>query len=167
MRTEIQDFIDQEAPSGLQLSPDGRFGAFVVTKPDGEENCYHSWLQVVDVENGTVRKLTSGKKEKSFAWEDGEHLFFVGNREKDRKGEALLYRISVAGGEAELCGTLPKGTRKIRCQNGILYCLVHEHYYEKEEDYEVFDEIPFWSNGVKFFTIEGPNKERIEFSQYL
>ena len=40
MRTEIQDFIDQEAPSGLQLSPDGRFGAFVVTKPDGEENCY-------------------------------------------------------------------------------------------------------------------------------
>ena len=136
MRTEIQDFIDQEAPSGLQLSPDGRFGAFVVTKPDGEENCYHSWLQVVDVENGTVRKLTSGKKEKSFAWEDGEHLFFVGNREKDRKGESLL------------CGTLPKGTRKIRCQNGILYCLVHEHYYGKEEDYEVFDEIPFWSNGV-------------------
>lgn len=148
MRTEIQDFIDQEVPSGLQLSPDGRFGAFVVTKPDGEENCYYSWLQVVDVENGTVRKLTSGKKEKSFAWEDGEQLFFVGNREKDRKGEALLYRISVAGGEAELCGTLPKGTRKIRCQNGILYCLVHEHYYEKEEDYEVFDEIPFWSNGV-------------------
>ena len=45
MRTEIQDFIDQEAPSGLQLSPDGRFGAFVVTKPDGEENCYHSWLR--------------------------------------------------------------------------------------------------------------------------
>ena len=27
--------------------------------------------------------------------------------------------------------------------------------------------LPFWSNGVKFFTIEGPNKERIEFSQYL
>lgn len=27
--------------------------------------------------------------------------------------------------------------------------------------------LPFWENGVKFFTIEGPNKERIEFSQYL
>ena len=27
--------------------------------------------------------------------------------------------------------------------------------------------LPFWANGVKFFTIEGPNKERIEFSQYL
>ena len=27
--------------------------------------------------------------------------------------------------------------------------------------------LPFWENGVKFFTIEGPNKEMVEFSQYL
>lgn len=27
--------------------------------------------------------------------------------------------------------------------------------------------LPFWENGVKFFTIEGPNRENIEFSQYL
>lgn len=27
--------------------------------------------------------------------------------------------------------------------------------------------LPFWDNGVKFFTIEGPNREKIEFSQYL
>lgn len=27
--------------------------------------------------------------------------------------------------------------------------------------------LPFWENGVRFFTIEGPNKERIEFSQFL
>lgn len=27
--------------------------------------------------------------------------------------------------------------------------------------------LPFWERGVKFFTIEGPNKEKIEFSQYL
>ena len=27
--------------------------------------------------------------------------------------------------------------------------------------------LPFWDNGVRFFTIEGPNKEKIEFSQYL
>lgn len=24
--------------------------------------------------------------------------------------------------------------------------------------------LPFWENGVRFFTIEGPNKEKIEFS---
>lgn len=27
--------------------------------------------------------------------------------------------------------------------------------------------LPFWENGVKFFIIEGPNKEKVEFSQYL
>ncbi len=27
--------------------------------------------------------------------------------------------------------------------------------------------LPFWSKGVKFFTIEGPNAEKIEFSQFL
>lgn len=27
--------------------------------------------------------------------------------------------------------------------------------------------LPFWKNGVRFFTIEGPNQEKIEFSQML
>lgn len=27
--------------------------------------------------------------------------------------------------------------------------------------------LPYWENGVKFFTIEGPNAEKIEFSQFL
>jgi len=27
--------------------------------------------------------------------------------------------------------------------------------------------LPFWQNGVRFFTIEGPNSEKIEFSQML
>lgn len=33
--------------------------------------------------------------------------------------------------------------------------------------YNTIHFLPFWENGVKFFTIEGPNKEKIEFSQYL
>lgn len=27
--------------------------------------------------------------------------------------------------------------------------------------------LPFWKNGVKFFTIEGPNREKIEFCEKL
>ena len=27
--------------------------------------------------------------------------------------------------------------------------------------------LPFWEKGVRFFTIEGPNHEKIEFSQIL
>ena len=28
-------------------------------------------------------------------------------------------------------------------------------------------QLPFWENGVKYFTILGPNQEKIEFNQYL
>ena len=28
-------------------------------------------------------------------------------------------------------------------------------------------QLPFWSNGVKYFTILGPNQEKLEFNQYL
>lgn len=28
-------------------------------------------------------------------------------------------------------------------------------------------QLPFWDNGVKYFTILGPNREKIEFNQYL
>lgn len=27
--------------------------------------------------------------------------------------------------------------------------------------------LPFWDNGVKFFTVQGPNGEKIEFCQYI
>lgn len=29
------------------------------------------------------------------------------------------------------------------------------------------EQLPFFKNGVRFFTIEGPNKEKLEFNQYL
>lgn len=28
-------------------------------------------------------------------------------------------------------------------------------------------QLPFWSNGVKYFTVLGPNREKIKFNQYL
>jgi catechol 2,3-dioxygenase-like lactoylglutathione lyase family enzyme len=28
-------------------------------------------------------------------------------------------------------------------------------------------QLPFWTNGVKYFTILGPNSEKLEFNQYL
>lgn len=28
-------------------------------------------------------------------------------------------------------------------------------------------QLPFWANGVKYFTVLGPNREKIEFNQYL
>ena len=63
------------------------------------------------------------------------------------------------------------------CTGGIEHFAINVHDIE-----EVFafinkrglnntdDEIhflPYFENGVRYFTIEGPNKERVEFNQYL
>lgn len=41
----------------------------------------------------------------------------------------------------------------------------------KEGGYSLVDSeihfLPFWENGIRYFTIEGPNHERIEFNQKL
>lgn len=41
----------------------------------------------------------------------------------------------------------------------------------RREGYKILnrqiDFLPFWENGVRFFTIEGPNAERLEFCQRL
>lgn len=45
------------------------------------------------------------------------------------------------------------------------YALAKEQGYHIVSDGVEF--LPFWENGVKFFIIEGPNRERVEFNQYL
>ena len=46
-----------------------------------------------------------------------------------------------------------------------VYAMVNQAGLNSTQDAIHF--LPFWENGVKFFTIEGPNKEKVEFSQYL
>lgn len=46
-----------------------------------------------------------------------------------------------------------------------VYELINQEGLNTTQDTVHF--LPFWENGVKFFTIEGPNKEKVEFSQYL
>lgn len=46
-----------------------------------------------------------------------------------------------------------------------VYAMINQAGLNSTQDTIHF--LPFWENGVKFFTIEGPNKEKVEFSQYL
>ena len=46
-----------------------------------------------------------------------------------------------------------------------VYAMINQAGLNSTQDTVHF--LPFWENGVKFFTIEGPNKEKVEFSQYM
>ena len=45
------------------------------------------------------------------------------------------------------------------------YALAEEKGYAMISD--GIEELPFWKNGVRFFTIEAPNGVKVEFNQYL
>lgn len=169
----INDFTYYNYPTGMTISPDGKHGIIAVVNANEERNCYDSCLWLYDMENGTCRKLTNGKKERNFIWLDSETVLFLSDREKRhqeeiKKGEdwSCFYRISIHGGEAEFAFEVPYKVQKMKLAGKKLVLTIKYDYqkpdfahmeeeekkkafkqWEEEKDYEVFDELPFWANG--------------------
>ena len=95
-KIDIRDFMNYHYPTGLTAAPDGKHGAFAVVDVNEKENCYDSCLWIMDLSDGSVRKLTSGRKERNFSWIDGETLLFAGCREKE-------YKEKIEDGETWTC----------------------------------------------------------------
>jgi len=82
-----------------QVSPDGRWIAYVVSQPDLKENAFDSDVWLVSSSGGTpVRLTTSPKADNQPRWSpDGSLLGFVSAREE----KAQIWLIRPGGGEAE------------------------------------------------------------------
>lgn len=65
-KIDIRDFMNYHYPTGLTAAPDGKHGAFAVVDVNEKENCYDSCLWIMDLSDGSVRKLTSGRKREEF-----------------------------------------------------------------------------------------------------
>lgn len=172
---QLTDFLNYRFLSQLQYAPDGKRAAFVVTTCNEEENAYESrlWLW----EDGALRQLTDLGRESRFLWEDETHMLFPAVRSKQEKSRqekkeqfTSFYRLDVHGGEALPAFTLPFSANRLEHIEGSRYLVTgsidvnYPDYYamrpeERENvakaykdnaDYEVLDEIPFWSNGAGF-----------------
>lgn len=172
---QLNDFLSYLFLSQPKYSPDGKNAAFVVSNCLEEENRYESRLWLY---NGSgLRQLTDLGKESQYIWEDETHLLFPAVRSSsDKKRQEAkeqfthFYRLDITGGEAlsAFClpfqaGTLHKvgphtylTTGSIDANHPDYYKLSKEgrdavvKSYKENEDYEVLDEIPFWSNGQGF-----------------
>ena len=56
--------------------------------------------------------------------------------------------------------------RTINVTEEVAFLQLHNLTIETYQNRQV-NSLPFWKNGVKFFTIEGPNREKIEFCEKL
>lgn len=169
-KVTMQDLGEISCLSEISYSPDGKAAAFVVSKPSIRENKYHSTIWVW--ENGVSRKLTTGGAESSFLWLNNQTLLFPGDRNKSHKAEpgqeiTVYNQINIHGGEAEEAFTVPLKAKSIRKVGEHEFLLIGAYRHggidlsglegkereeaaellEEEKDYEVFDELPFWSNG--------------------
>ena len=95
----IHDMLAMDRLSDPQVSPDGKWIAFVLRKTDLEENKGRADLWLVGADGTALRRLTSHKASDSNPrWApDGRSIWFV----SARSDTSQVWRIAIDGGEAE------------------------------------------------------------------
>ncbi|KAB3530440.1 S9 family peptidase [Alkaliphilus serpentinus] len=173
----MEDFTKFKFLSSLEYAPKGKNACFTVYEADMEENGYKSNLWLYNDDDNTYFQLTSGDKERSFIWLNDEEILFSGERnpkdqEKNNSGEinTKFYKINIKGGEAQELFKIPHHVTSIKAlkDGNYIFSAVYNPYKksleglskeEREEelknrkedkDYEVMEEIPFWSNGAGY-----------------
>jgi dipeptidyl aminopeptidase/acylaminoacyl peptidase len=98
-RPTIDDLINLKLVGSPAIAPNGRQVAYTIREANWDENAYETEIWIGDAATGASRQLTSARKSSMQpAWSpDGAWLAFV----SDRDGKRQLYRIAIAGGEAE------------------------------------------------------------------
>jgi len=176
-KLNIDDFKNYKFLSSLDHSPNGKYAGFAVHAVDMDENKYLSNLYLLNLENEEVRKLTSFNKESRFQWLNDENILFSTIREdKDKDDQESLkeftqiYKINIHGGEADKFIRFNKkvGNYEFLSDGTILASAYFDNNakdqttldeenlskelkrLKEEKDYEVLEEIPYWSNGGGF-----------------
>ena len=186
-KLELTDFEGFKFLSGLSASPSGTRAAFAVHTMDLESNKYLSNIFLSDTDS-KLRQLSDTNEEKSFIWTNSTTILFATSRDKEVKDKkeakqpiTCYYKLDVDTMKSSKAFTLPLDVSLIEHLEGNRYLLlasfdrrigntwgVSQEELDKrvselkeENDYEVLDEIPFWSNGDGF-----TNKRRTRLFVY-
>lgn len=183
---QLDEFIKFKFLSGIVHSPNEKYACYIVHQANVEDNDYSSNLWIYDIKQNKHFQLTTSNKESKFIWmEDSEHILFSGlrnpkDKEKKKNGEEFtqFYKISVNGGEAQEAFRIPYNVGEIKQidDNRYIFKSVFNpkkkdlntlsdaektqelKQRQEEKDYEVLEEIPFWSNGVGY---TNKNRQRL------
>ena len=173
----LDDFTKYKFLSGIEHNPSGTHACFITHEADMDENGYTSHLWIYDLQKGGSFQLTALGKERSFTWLSNDELLFAAMRspkdqERQKKGEdfTVFYKINIHGGEALEAFRVPMRVQNLEPLKDncfLLTCTYNPKRQdlsalsddakaaelkrrEEEKDYEVLEEIPYWSNGTGF-----------------
>jgi dipeptidyl aminopeptidase/acylaminoacyl peptidase len=106
-----EDLYRLRFASGLAVSPDGNWVAYVVSRADSADNTYRADLWLAAVDGSEQRRLTwteSATESQPVFSADGRHLAFVSRREDDDRSQIYLLPLA-GGGEARPVTDLETG----------------------------------------------------------
>ena len=175
---KLDSFLEYKFLSNLDFNSDGSNLAFSISEADLEKNSYKHFIYNLSTKNKEIKKLTHSGKEKNSLWLNNNTILFSADRDKDieekkKLGETwtIFYALDIKnGGEAYEYMRLPINVTEIKIideNNFILTADFDNNSFnlndlkdeerekaikqiEENKDYEVLDEIPFWSNGNGF-----------------
>lgn len=113
----IQQALEMKSVSDPQISPDGRYVAYLVTRTDWDQNAFVRQIWISVVATGETYQLTEGEKSSTDPqWSpDGKWLAFLSDRASAipdaKKDMTQLYLISPSGGEARQITNVETGVR--------------------------------------------------------
>ncbi|MGE0869520.1 MAG: prolyl oligopeptidase family serine peptidase [Kofleriaceae bacterium] len=101
----IDDMLAMQRVSAPEVSPDGKQVVFSVRDTDLDANRGRFDLWLANIDGSGVRRLTAhAENDTDPQWtRDGKQIYFLSSR----SGSSQVWRISVAGGEAEQVTKLP------------------------------------------------------------
>lgn len=125
---------------------------------------YSTGIQHIGIPTNDIEKTIAFYKELGF-----ETALQTINKEADEKVAFLKLKTLVIETYENKAAKLESGAIDHVAVNVNDIEEVYQYIREKKLNTtnDTIHFLPFWENGVKFFTIEGPNMEKIEFSQYL
>lgn len=133
-----EDLWKIERIDRFEVSPDNSYIVFQTTKYDIEKNKANSDLYLINLQNNNIIKLTANpESDASAVWSsDSKNIYFISKRYEDLKPS--IYRINIAGGEAEKILEMPEGISNIKTisQRNDLIFFVSKTLAEYEENFE-------------------------------
>ena len=178
-KVDTKDIMALKFLSSLGASSDGSKIGFVVQKSNEEGSGYEGHIYLYDRATDRTRRLTGLGEEKGFCWLDETTILFPANRdkklqEKVKNGElwTVYYTLDITGGEASEYMRIPRRVTDITPLGGGKFVMSAAYIPDypdleklspaekaealkklrEEKEYEVAEEIPFWSNGTIGFT---------------
>ncbi|MEK6286527.1 MAG: prolyl oligopeptidase family serine peptidase [Acidobacteriota bacterium] len=150
----FEDVLATKSVSDAQVSPDGKWVAYVVTSVDMKENANDADIWLVSTAGGGTLRLTTNKKNDTQPrWSpDGKRIAFISAREE----KPQIFLISPFGGEAEKLTDSKSGAQSLQWSpdgNRIAYVAQQELTPDEEKKQKEKDDAQVVDKNFKFSRI--------------